>query len=484
MFEATVSELVDLTDSDLDNHIGDLELQRRNIESELATAIAVADSRQLHQVDAHRSMKGYLKATCNWSNHEISRWRSAAAAVNTHPSIGDAWIRGRIGSVQVAKLAATNGNRRVREQFPAFLPQLLVNAEEMCFDDFAATVDHFVALADVDGAHDERDDAIEHRRASVQPNGQALDICMYGGDGVTTDEVIGIYETFCNAELQIDIAARRDRYGNDAHLHDLPRTASQRSYDAMVAIYRAADTALAAGLEGKRANTVVNIVIDSATFARMLAAAGLAPTAIDGVTVDPFTGLPASNTLLDDLMADPAGLSSIKCETDRGVPVHPHDVLTAVLAGHVRRVVLDSDGHVIDHGRKKRLFEGPARDAAKLLIKRCQHPGCDLPSGWSDVDHNQEWNEDGETNQANAGVLCSRHNRDKHRLGLRRRRGVNGIDYTIRADGTIILPVGARTPQFAHPDGPDDRPDTPDEIREMTNLARQRLHALRPHHAA
>ncbi|MGB3735051.1 MAG: HNH endonuclease signature motif containing protein, partial [Ilumatobacter sp.] len=320
-------------------------------------------------------------------------------------------------------------------------------------------------------------DAIEHRNANVTNVASSLDIRVAGGDGVTTDEIIGIYETFCTAELDNDLAARRDLHGNDAHNHDLARTAAQRSYDAIIAIFRAAASTAKAGVDGTAAATVVNIVTDSTTFARIMAAAGLAPTSINGLPVDPFTGLPAANTLLEDLMADPAGLGSIRCETDRGIPVHPHDVLRAVLAGHIRRVVLDSDGHVIDYGRKKRLFRGPARDAAKLLIRCCQHPGCDLPTGWSDVDHNTEWNEHGRTDQNNAGILCAKHNNAKHHLKLRRQRATNGIDYTILPDGTIILPVGARTPQFHAEDDPDDRPDTPDEIKEMTNIARARLRA-------
>lgn len=450
----------------------------RSIGMAQETTSSLADARQLHQRDAHRSIKGYLKATCNWSNHEVSRWRSTAAAVNAHPSIGDAWIQGHIGSPQVTVLAKTHGNRRVRDQLPAFLPFLVANAEEMCFEDFTATVDHFVTQADTDGAHDERDDAIEHRRASVKANGQAVDMHMFGGDGVSTDEIIDVFETFCDLELQHDLAARCDLYGDDAHNHDLARTAGQLSFDAMLAIFR---KAAATDATGKVADTVVNIVTDSTTFARVLAAGGLAPTSVDGLPVDPFTGLPASNTLLEDVMADPAGLGSVRCESDRGVPVHPHDVLKALLAGHVRGVVLDSDGHVVDFGRTKRLFEGPARDAAKLLIRRCQHPGCDLPAGWSNVDHNIEWGDHGDTNQNNAGVLCAKHNNAKHHMKLRRRRAVNGIDYTIRDDGTIILPVGARTPQF---DRDDDPPDTPDEIRRLEHLARERLRALRPDEAA
>lgn len=137
--------------------------------------------------------------------------------------------------------------------------------------------------------------------------------------------------------------------------------------------------------------------------------------------------------------------------------------------------MLGSKGHVVDYGRKMRLFEGPARDAAKVLVRRCQHPGCDLPAGWSDIDHNIEWTDNGGTDQSNAGVLCSGHNNAKHRLKLRRRHAANGIDYTIRPDGTIISPVGARTLQF---DRDDDPPDDLDEIRRDTNIARELLRAV------
>lgn len=97
--------------------------------------------------------------------------------------------------------------------------------------------------------------------------GDALDVRAFGGDGVTADEVIQIFESFCDAEFP----------------------------------------------EGS------------------------------------------------GLVADPGALNSIRCETDNGVPVHPHDVLRAALAGHVRRVVLDSAGHVIDFGRKKRFLPVGAR---------------------------------------------------------------------------------------------------------------------------
>ena len=79
--------------------------------------------------------------------------------------------------------------------------------------------------------------------------------------------------------------------------------------------------------------------------------------------------------------------STLQGTTASGTPLHPHDVLRAVLAGHVRRVVVDSQGVVIDMGRKTRLFTGAAREAAKLLVRRCDHAGCDLPEDFCEVDH-------------------------------------------------------------------------------------------------
>ena len=152
-------------------------------------------------------------------------------------------------------------------------------------------------------------------------------------------------------------------------------------------------------------------------------------------------------------MSDPTSILDRRCETDTGVPVHPHDVLRAALSGHVRRVVVDSVGTVIDMGRKSRVYTGSARDAAKLLVTRCQHPGCRMPTRWSQVDHSDEWVADnGETTQANSGIECGPHNIEKHRQRWRTRTATNGTTYTIRQDGTIMLPVGARTPEFAEPD--------------------------------
>src|SRR3546814_4886900 len=76
------------------------------------------------------------------------------------------------------------------------------------------------------------------------------------------------------------------------------------------------------------------------------------------------------------------------------MPRHPADVLAAALVGHVRGVVVDSRGTVIDLGARQRLFTGSARAAALLqaLLRSpgglgCLWPGCDAHGGCLQVDH-------------------------------------------------------------------------------------------------
>ncbi len=459
-----LSDLLELTNPELDERIRANELELRRLGAEQAALVAVADRRRLFDDDGHRSINAYLRATLNCSSGEATRLRSAARTADGIVGVGDAWIAGRIGSSQVAQVAKLHGNRRVREQLTAAAPLLVAQAEELPYPDLVACIDRFVHLADQDGAHDARDDAIEHRTANVVDVGGMADVSAHGGDGAMSAELISIFERFCGAEFRADLDARRREHGDDADQHSLPRTARQRRFDALVSIFR---TAATVGNVGSVANPLVNIVIDAVTWSRLLAGAGLVP---DGA-------LHIEPEIIPTLLDAEIPLLDRRCETTAGIQLHPHDVLRAALAGHIRRVVVDSAGRVTDLGHRQRLFTGAAREAAKLLIKHCEHPGCDLPVDWCHVDHQVEWADGGATDQANSGIACGRHNNAKSSRRWRTRRAVNGRTYTIRPDGTIILPVGARPPQFpSEDDDPDDH--TPAEIANLERIIRARARAL------
>ena len=462
MFDSLLADTMELTAGELDERIRTNELERRRLDAEQAALITVADHRRLFD-DGHRSMSAYLRATLNCSSGEASRLRGAARAVDHIDGLGEAWLAGRLGESQVAQFAKLHSNRRVRDQLAKVTPLLLEQAEQLPHRDFVVCARRFIQLADLDGAHDSRDDAIEHRSAGVVDVGGMLDVSAHGGDGVTTAEMIAIFETFRDREFQLDVETRRVEHGDDADGFPLPRTARQRSFDALVSIFRAAATAEHVGTP---VEPVVNILTDAQTWTNVLAAYGLIPG--DGTLVDAG--------LIPTLVGSDVPLADRRCETSTGVQLHPHDVLRAALAGHVRRVVVDSAGVVVDLGRRQRLFTGAARDAAMLLVRHCEHPGCDLPVEWCDVDHRAEWAAGGCTDQANAGIRCGHHNVLKTKRRWSTKRDVRGRQHTIRADGSVIIPVGARQPSF-----PDDDPDdhTPDEIARLEQRIRTRVRDLR-----
>ena len=95
---------------------------------------------------------------------------------------------------------------------------------------------------------------------------------------------------------------------------------------------------------GAGSDPIVNYVIDQATFDEQLAA------------------------MVEDRQArfDTSDVTTIRCHSADGAPVDPADVVAAAFIGHVRRVVIGSDGVIINLGRRSRLFTGSARDAALL----------------------------------------------------------------------------------------------------------------------
>jgi hypothetical protein len=290
----------------------------------------------------------------------------------------------------------------------------------------------------------------------------SVDISAHGGSPLTATKMITIFEWFVEAEFRKDVEARRTEHGEQADQFPLPRTAAQRQLDALEAIFDAAATA---GNDGQIADPVVNIVVDDRTADETFTRAGILLPNGSQLDTDELAEATPLDVLIKQTIDDPASLLQRRCETTTGIPIHPVLMLQAALTGHVRRVALDSDGVVIDLGRKRRLFTGGARVAAKLLARRCSHPGCDVSATFSDVDHLDEWaRDDGATDQRNADIQCGKHDRFKHRERWRSRRSTTGRTYSIRPDDTIVLAVGERPPDLT--------------IDELQRIARHRLPAL------
>jgi hypothetical protein len=449
MFGSFLEECVGMPDAALDERLRANELELRRLMAERAALLGVAEHRGIYSGE-HRSMAAYLRATLNCSDATATRDRKLGRLVTEHPEIGDALRSGHITVEAALQICRVQSNTRIRTLLPVVVPVLVDLAEHSSHRELADEVTNLIAKLDQDGAFADTADSVAGRRASVVEVGGTLVVTAHGGDPVQAAQVQAVFESFVAGEYRNDVEMRRAMYGDDADQYPLPRTRAQRGFDALYAIVGAA----AASPEGRALpEPVVNLLVDGQTAHDTLAHAGIVLPNGDQVELDDDGTITDEAVLLDDLASeladDPEGFLARRCETAAGSPIHPSVVLRALLTGHVRRVVMDSRGVIIDYGTKQRLFAGLARQAAMLLARTCEFPGCTLPASWSQVDHNHEWAAGGRTDQRNANIGCGHHNRVKHRERWRTRRSTRGRAYTIRADGTVILPVGERPPDLS-----------------------------------
>lgn len=100
------------------------------------------------------------------------------------------------------------------------------------------------------------------------------------------------------------------------------------------------------------------------------------------------------------------------------------------LWAHVRRIVIDGSGTIIDLGRRRRLFRGAAIDATLLLHTTCVWPGCTVDAVDCEADHARTWKHHGAPAPDNGLPLCKRHDLRKERHQCSARRDEHG-DWTI-----------------------------------------------------
>ncbi|WP_310526665.1 HNH endonuclease signature motif containing protein [Nocardioides sp.] len=89
-------------------------------------------------------------------------------------------------------------------------------------------------------------------------------------------------------------------------------------------------------------------------------------------------------------------------------------------------VVLGAKSEILDVGRAQRLFNAAQRRALAVRDKRCRAEGCDMPAAWSQAHHPHPCSRGGETDLANAILLCSHHHHRAHDDRFQHERLPNG----------------------------------------------------------
>ncbi|MEZ5168468.1 MAG: DUF222 domain-containing protein [Acidimicrobiales bacterium] len=185
--------------------------------------------------------------------------------------------------------------------------------------------------------------------------------------------------------FEADWKLAKTTHGDAVTVDRLWRTPAQRRADALVEMATRASTAPA---DGSRPAPLVIVHGDVDTFT---------------VALSRYLGV-----------AGPVPVGDVErlCELDDGTVISPTRMVELALAGHVRRLVFESPGVILDYGRKRRLFTGALREAITARDRICVHDGCEIPARHCEIDHVQEWDDGGHTSHRNGAARCSFHHRN------------------------------------------------------------------------
>ncbi len=413
----SADEIAVMHGRELDAALLAAERVRRQAEATIAAITGRCDQTMHYRDDGHWSVKGWSMAVTNCSSREAHRRRAVARTLALMPAVRDAFAAADIGVAQVDELAKLSSNPRAREHLPASQAVLLDAARTLAFADFELVCARWLQLADTDGAERKAERRHEHRNATLTDiDGEFQWRTSHGV--IDGDIMRQVFDKFCEAEFRADWDACVAEHGTAACAALLPRTAQQRRADALVAVFRAA---AAAGIDGQEIQIVINLLMDQDQYEQRLS------NAIDDTPVD----------------IDPATVRSRRSETTSGIPVDPRTIVALSVLAHVRRIVVDSAGIVVDAGMKRRLFDGALAEVLKAIQPRCTWLGCMIRAAIAQLDHITDFTAGGPTAADNAAILCEHHNRFKYRARYQPQRQPDGTWHIHRPDGTTITPPDA-----------------------------------------
>ena len=128
-----------------------------------------------YTADGHRAVRGWVKASARWSNHQARIHADVARLIRHHELCRDEYFAGRLGLAQIALLARLACHPRAGKHFAGSEKLLVEDAQRLEYEDFRKVCDHWLNLADLDGA--DQDEAIRH----YLRNG----CCITTSDGMT-----------------------------------------------------------------------------------------------------------------------------------------------------------------------------------------------------------------------------------------------------------------------------------------------------------
>ena len=107
-------------------------------------------------------------------------------------------------------------------------------------------------------------------------------------------------------------------------------------------------------------------------------------------------------------------------ELQNGTVIEPSAAVRLALEGHVRRMVYDTPGIILNYGRSVRFATGTLRQLIEVRDRACDHQSCDIPATQCEIDHHDEWQDGFATEADNLRARCPWHHRWKLKFHISR----------------------------------------------------------------
>jgi HNH endonuclease len=353
-----------------------LQSLRARFDAVLCEATAHAEAGAVHALDGQRTISAYVAShtpaepTTVAADARLGRW------LGGYPLFSAAFTSGRIHRRHVMALRSVD-KPRTRAALSSAQEYLVEAAADCDWDGFVKMLRYWVLGSDPDG--DEPREQVAARQLSVTKRTDGMVKGNFLLDPLTGDAVKGAIDRLSQAMFRQDSA--------DASAGS--RTATQLRADAVAQLI----TKGAANPNAKVAPPLVHLVMSERLAELLLAHVGDGPA--------------------PELPLHPHDIDS-RCELVDGTPIHPEFAARALAVGTLRRLVIGTDGEILDLGTKVRLFPAHLKQALLVAARgRCEVQGCDAPFSWLQADHIEPASRGGPTSVANGQILCDPHNKAK-----------------------------------------------------------------------
>ncbi len=225
----------DLRGAARDRAVLDVECEIRRLQARKVAMVAAVGARGSFRTDGHKNVWSWLQAVLNSSHASARRTVLVGRMFVLLPKLAAAAGVGWVGDEQLDVLLRLFRNPRCRQMMVEWEDRFVDFAQSLLLSGFAQFCQRWEQAADPDGADQSVAEARAARRLSMGSVGGAFELKFFS-DSMSGGVIENLVRAYDALEMEIDIAERKRRWGDDAVSHDLPRTGAQRRADAFMAI--------------------------------------------------------------------------------------------------------------------------------------------------------------------------------------------------------------------------------------------------------